>query len=278
MSENPSKSSNESGKVWVAPLRKRNTKGVLYKRPAEIEAKLQALAALPQEDLLRRCEVTDEDDPSYIPSECILHFVRACRGEGRSFNFERLYKVTAARVRQRLPKAESGAGTESLTIGNLRDDAFGRFTNMLAEDYAGYSEKLDYYEIRFDGAVKMLRLDSCKKEWREAKKRGVPLEIDPESGEVAGPAEKGGGSFDPFDSEKLQLEDYRSRLDAAIDVLTPDQRRIIEMIRQKIPIYSEDPSTLTIAQALGKSDKTIRTYRDQAYAAIRAFRRPGEAP
>jgi DNA-binding CsgD family transcriptional regulator len=264
--------------VSIAPLRKTTIKGALYTRPAEIEAKLQELAGLPREELVRRCEVTDEDDPPYVPSECVLHFVRACRGENSSSYFERLYKVIVGRVRQRLPKPETGAGTQSLALENLRDDAFGRFTKLMAEDYGEYAEKLDYFEIRFNGAVKKLRLDSCKKGWREAKKRGAPLEIDPESGEFSGKAEKAGGSFDPFDPENFRLEDYRSRLDGAIDVLTPDQRRIVEMIRKKIPIDSKDPNTLTIAKALGKSEKTIRTYRDQAYAAIRAFRRPGEAP
>ena len=264
------------GRYEVPPLRKRRIDGVLYSRPPEIEAKLHDLYALSREDLVRRCEVTDEDDAAYVPSECVLHFVRACRGDDGTTYFERLYKVTAARVLRRLPKPDTSADTQSLTLENIRDEAFGRFTKLLAEDHAGYSEKLDYYEIRFNGAIKKLRLDSSEKQWREVN-RSAPLEIDPETGEFSGKAEKAGGSFDPFDSEKLQLADYRSRLDAAIDGLTPDQRRIVEMIRKEIPIDSQDPNVLTIAKALGKSEKTIRTHRDQAYAAIRAYRGMGDA-
>lgn len=275
-SEESAKNQPGSAKFSLAPLRKKTSTSAPYTRPREIEAKLIEMAGLPQHEVLRRCEVTDKCDPDYIPSECVLHLVRACRGQGQSEYFCRLYELVAARVLHRLPKPKTSEKTESLALRNLRDDAFGRFTEMLAEDYRGYSEKLDYYEVRFDSAVKMLRLDSSRKVGREAKGE-VPLEIDPDSGEISGKAEKGGGSFDPFNPEKLRLEDYRSRLDAAIDALAPVQRRIIEMIRQEIPISSQDPQAITIAKALGKSEKTIRTYRDQAFAFIRNFCGSGEA-
>jgi DNA-binding CsgD family transcriptional regulator len=45
--------------------------------------------------------------------------------------------------------------------------------------------------------------------------------------------------------------------------------RVIEMLRQGIPIDSKDVDAVTIAKALGKSEKTIRTYRDKAFAVLR---------
>ena len=59
-------------------------------------------------------------------------------------------------------------------------------------------------------------------------------------------------------------------MDAAIEGLPPDQIRIIEMLRQGIPIDSKEAGAVTIAKALGKSEKTIRTHRDKALAALRA--------
>ncbi|MOA70137.1 hypothetical protein D3C78_1987900 [compost metagenome] len=41
------------------------------------------------------------------------------------------------------------------------------------------------------------------------------------------------------------------------------------MLRQEIPIDSKDPSVVTISKALDKSEKTIRTHRDKAFAALR---------
>jgi DNA-binding NarL/FixJ family response regulator len=52
--------------------------------------------------------------------------------------------------------------------------------------------------------------------------------------------------------------------------LPPEQIRIIEMLRQGIPIDSNEPGAVTIARTLRKSEKTIRTHRDHAFAALRA--------
>lgn len=43
------------------------------------------------------------------------------------------------------------------------------------------------------------------------------------------------------------------------------------MLRKGIPIDSKDLDAVTIAKTLGKSEKTIRTHRDKAVAALRAF-------
>ena len=42
------------------------------------------------------------------------------------------------------------------------------------------------------------------------------------------------------------------------------------MLSQGFPIDSQDPDIMTIAKALGRSEKTVRTYRDKAFAALRA--------
>jgi DNA-directed RNA polymerase specialized sigma24 family protein len=41
------------------------------------------------------------------------------------------------------------------------------------------------------------------------------------------------------------------------------------MLRKGVPIDSKEASAVTIAKVLGKSEKTIRTHRDKAFAAIR---------
>jgi DNA-directed RNA polymerase specialized sigma24 family protein len=42
------------------------------------------------------------------------------------------------------------------------------------------------------------------------------------------------------------------------------------MLQRDFPIDSKDPNVITIAKTLGKSEKTIRTHRDKAYATLRA--------
>ena len=65
-------------------------------------------------------------------------------------------------------------------------------------------------------------------------------------------------------------------MDAAIDALPPEQIRIMHMLRQGFPIDSKEPDVMTIAKALGRSEKTIRTYRDKAIATLRLALADGE--
>src|SRR5258705_745678 len=75
--------------------------------------------------------------------------------------FERLYRILTERVLRSLPRAESRDGkTESLTRGIVRDKVFGRFVELLSADRAEYIDKLDYFEVRFDGALASLRRHS----------------------------------------------------------------------------------------------------------------------
>ncbi|WP_419605486.1 RNA polymerase sigma factor [Thiolapillus sp.] len=190
--------------------------------------------------------------------------------------FERLYKILAERVLRSLPRTESADGkTASMTNTIICDKVFDRFAEMLSRDRVEYSEKLDYFEIRFDGALASLKRDA-KKQARRDQNRSVSLEYDDETGELTEEVERAAGSFDPFSQSEIDDPDYRSVLDAAIDTLPPEQMRIIEMLRMGVPIDSKDADAVTIAKVLGKSEKTIRTHRDKAFAALRAVMSGGD--
>lgn len=232
--------------------------------------------SLSREQLIARCAIRGRDDPGYVPSECLLYFVRASRTDNSNAYFERLYKILAERVLRSLPKAENADGkTASLTKSLIREKVFGRFVDLLSGDRNVYSEKLDYFELRFDGALASLRRDAWAQVLRD-QKRSTSLEFDEETGEPSAEVERAKARFDLFSTSEPDAADYRSRLDAAIEALPPEQSRIVEMIRQGIPIDSKEPGAITIARTLGKSEKTIRTYRDKAYAAIRAALTQGD--
>ena len=98
-----------------------------------------------------------------------------------------------------------------------------------------------------------------------------------EDGEVTAQVESAVGSYDPFGSDEFDKKDYRLLLDDAIDRLPELQRRIVVMWRQDIPIESNDPSVESISKVLGKSEKTIRTHRDKAFASLkRCLERKGK--
>lgn len=258
-----------AAKAAVAPLRKRRLSGELYVRDRKVEALIAELAALPRDELLGRAAITKRSDPGYVPSECLVHFIRVSRHDNNEAWFERLYRILIERVLRSLPKSESSDGkTESLTRSLVRDKVFSRFVEMLSADRASYVDKLDYFEVRFDGAVASLRRDAQEQAWRD-ENRSQPLEYDEESGELSAEVETAAGAHDPYDTSSIDDKFYRLRLDAAIDALPPEQIRIIHMLKEGFPIDSKEPDVMTIAKALGRSEKTIRTYRDKAFAALR---------
>jgi DNA-binding CsgD family transcriptional regulator len=257
-------------------LRKRTLNGDLYERDPKVEALLVELSALPRDDLIERASISARADSRYVPSECLIYFIRASRSENGEAWFGRLYRILAERVLRCLPKPDSPDGeTTSLTREVIRDKVFGRFVELLSADRDAYAEKLDYFEIRFDGALANLRRDAQEKAWRD-ENRSKPLEYDDESGELSAEVEEAAGAYDPFATSDFDDANYRLRLEAAIDALPPEQSRIIHMLRQGFPIDSKEPGVMTIAKALGRSEKTVRTYRDKAFATVRAAMSNGE--
>ncbi|MBA3880418.1 MAG: response regulator receiver protein [Sphingobium sp.] len=265
-----------AGGAIVAPLRKRRLSGELYGRDPKIEALIAELADRPRDELVARAEVTKRSDPSYIPSECLVYFIRASRHDNNDVWFQRLYRILIGRVLRSLPRVENSDGkSESLTRGVVRDNVFGRLVELLSADRAAYVDKLDYFEVRFDGALASLRRDAQEKAWRD-ENRSQPLEYDDESGELSSEVEAAAGAYDPSASSDLDDPAYRSRLEAAIEALPTEQSRIVHMLSQGFPIDSKDPDVMTIVKAMGRSEKTIRTYRDKAFAALRAAMTDGD--
>jgi DNA-directed RNA polymerase specialized sigma24 family protein len=174
-----------------------------------------------------------------------------------------------------MPSGESRDGKKiALQESLIREKVVDRFQELLAKDRNAYADKLDFYEVRFDMTLKRLLIAVQRQVWRETK-RSRPLE-NPETGEISAEVEESAGTFDPFNSEEFGGNDYRSRLDAAIDSLTPDQRRIVTMCKMGIPIDSIDPKAVTISKTLKRSEKTIRTERKKAFAAIKKFLQKGD--
>lgn len=252
----------------VAPLRKRDLKEKLYTRFPETEALLEELEGLPRADMVSRCEILSAKSPLYVPTECVLYFVRAGRQVPTDALYERLYKVLIGRLLRQLPKDISGAQSESLFNASVRENALGTFCEWLTTDYLAYCDRLDYFEIRFASGVASLRKDAYRQVGR-IDARQVAIESDEDEGsELLPEVERAAGSYNPFDPEILDVADYRSALLEAIESLPDIQRRILHMMMQDIPIDSIDLKVQTISKALGKVEKTIRNQRGRAFATL----------
>jgi DNA-directed RNA polymerase specialized sigma24 family protein len=253
----------------IPPLKKKTLAGELYTRDAGIESMLSELYSLPRASLVERAQVNRASDPLYIPSECIVHLIRTSRDEEGEVWFGLLFKILSKRILNALPRATTRDGKDtSLTKESIRDEAFGRFVEILSSDRQGYDERLDFFEIKFNGALEKLRLTAQKRAWL-AEKRYASLESDDEGVDLSPEVEQAACAFDPFNVSDLQSRSYRLRLNAAINQLSPLQRRIIHMLRQGFQIDSNDADTMTIVKAVKRSEKTVRTHRDLAFAIIR---------
>lgn len=255
--------------LLIEPLRKATLGGQPYARPALIQSRLGDLLDLPREKILELIRIRDRNAPGYVPSECLVYLLRAARTDNREQWFNTLYGELLERVLRRLPKADSSDGvTRSLKNEAIRDDVLGRMSELITADRSDYSLTLDYFEIRFDSALANLKKDAQDRAWRH-ENRSETLEFNGRTGELPHDVERAAGSFDPLDSDRLDDTVYRSRLYEAIDALPKEQSRIIHMLLEGFPIDSKEPSVVTISSTLGRAEKTVRTYRDKAYATLR---------
>ena len=180
---------------------------------------------------------------------------------------DKLTEKLLLRVARRVPSAaDAGGKTVSLTKMNIREDVRDHFVDLLLSDRKQYDDRLDYYEVNFNGAVAADRRDANDRHWKHENRTA---ELETEDGEVSAQVESAVGDYDPFDVDELDKKDYRFLLNEAIDSLPEFQRRIVVMWRQDIPIESNDPSVESISKVLGKSEKTIRTHRDKAFASLK---------
>jgi len=260
----------------LPPLRKTYSEtGKPYNRYPSNEAKLKELLALSREDIVLRCEKDDEKSSDFVPSECLVHLVRSLRNEPAGPHFERLYAALMKRILQRLPAAERKGGKQVLLKeSQIQEGVIYGFQELLALDRTAYEERLDFWEVAFGMALKKLKITVEVKVWKETN-RTAPLE-NPETGEVWAHVSEAADKSDPFDPEELLKKNYRERLYAAIERLTPEHRRIIKMCLEGFPAHSSDPKVTSIAKVLKVSDKTARTRRQEAEAALkRAFEKGG---
>ncbi|MBU1386038.1 MAG: DNA-binding response regulator [Alphaproteobacteria bacterium] len=191
--------------------------------------------------------------------------------DNRHTCFQELYQALMARVDRALPRFEYEIGDDTgvdLSRARIRDEVRDRLAEMIIADRNAAATRLDFFEARFAAGVAKLRKTAQERIWRDDGRRR-PLEPLEETGELSIEVERAAGSMDLPSSEKWDDPFYRSRLQAAIDALPPEQSRIIEMLQKGIPIESQDPDAPSICKIEGCVEKTVRNRRD---AAIRALR------
>lgn len=138
--------------------------------------------------------------------------------------------------------------------------ALGRFAEILAQDYNGYDERLDFFEIKFTAALAALRRTALFKEYKESG-RETALPDDAEAIDRIQTSEPG---FNPFNSGKYSDPIYRIRMRTAINALPDDQRQVLILDWAGVPFTSSDPAVSTIGSIVGCGEQTARQKRDRS--------------
>lgn len=254
------------------PLRKRKDSGELYRRRDEVEALIDRLEELPRDELIERMRIATPTHQDFLPPECLLHFVRKSKHDNSSRQFELMYKALIARVERAATVAGAvhyvdGKRAITARAAKIIEAVIFAFEVKLTQDRNGYYDGLDYFEINFASAVKLLRSTARTKIDTE-EDREQPLSYNDDEA-ISPEVEAAAGSFDPFNLEKIDDPTYRSALGAAIKELPANEREVVVLMLRGYQIDSNEPSTTTIRSILGCAEKTVRNRRDRALDKLR---------
>lgn len=250
------------------PLKSKDRHGVPFTRPPEIEACLTRLESVGVAARLQAFAIASRRRDGYVPSEALMYFLRRARAAGAQDEFRQIFRLLMKRVGQSLLTTVSDArmaGTQ-----DIREEIMGRFAERIAKDGNGRFGMLDFFEVRFDLAFARFRR-TVLRQIGPASVHTVPLSTDGDEGQdISREVEEAAADFLGGDPQKIDDPAFRLELDAAINALPDDQRRVVGLLRQGFQIDSKDPNIMTIAKMLQCDERTVRNRRDRAYKTLRA--------
>ena len=250
------------------PLKSKDKSGAPFTRPPEIEACLGRLESVDAAARLKAFAVTSRKGSGYVPPEALTHFLRRAWATGARDEFKQIFELLMKRVGQSL--YSTVADSRMAGAQGIREEIMGRFAERIAKDCQGRFAMLDFFEVRFDLAFARFR-KTVLRQIGPASVLTVPLSTDGDEGQDISPeVEAAAADFLGGDPQKIDDPAFRLELDAAIDALPDDQRRVVGLLRQGFQIDSKDPSIMTIAKMLKCDERTVRNRRDRAYKALRA--------
>lgn len=249
-------------------LKKKKKDGSLYKRSPEIETQLEQLENIKAENRIQLFEPSARSHTDFVSSEVLVYFLRRAWTENKESEFEQIFKLLMQRVESSLRSTINNGRMER--AHEIRQEIMARFAVLIAKDCQETSDRLDFYEVRFDMALVAFRFSALRKIGPTADKT-VPLTSDESDNSALSPeVEAAAADFLNGNPSKLDDPSFRFSLMSAIDKLPDDQKQVIGLLLQDFPIDAKDPDTITIARILGCTERTVRNRRDRALKTLRA--------
>lgn len=255
----------------IEPLRKRKPDGAKYTRPTKITDYLTVTKSWPFDLLVKNGSIRDRRHPDYVPTEVLLCHLRQTKSDNSDARFLALYNLVHDRIEAACPRPNIQRGEQQLEdtkLAEIRDQIVEHIVDLILTDRIKYSEQLDFFEIRFERAVRLVRIDSFKKVARKENPK-VALEYE-NTGEVSPEVEDALGRYKTAVWSKDDDLTYRINVRQAIDALPEQERKVIDMILADIPIETKNEGEPSISELLNCTEKTVRNRRDRAMEKLKA--------
>jgi DNA-directed RNA polymerase specialized sigma24 family protein len=157
------------------------------------------------------------------------------------------------------------------SAADIRDEIVSRFVVLVTKDCNSQGDLLDFYEVHFNQAIVALRTSVLRKfKTRVGEVTTIPLgSQEPDSPEISPEVEDALEEFLSGDQQEIDDPAFRSELFAAIDRLPEDQKQVVGLLLQGIPIDAKEKDVMTIARILQCDERTVRNRRDRACKALK---------
>lgn len=248
-------------------LTKKDKNGVVYARPAAIEASIAHAVKEDLETLARRARVSNVESPDFLPLECLVYLLRDARHRDDERILHTLMPPLLLRCEAMLNKGISDSLPNATEI---RENILSDFSLLFAEDGTpNHSDELDYFECRFNRAFRFFRITHLRQEFT----RRPPVEhvsIDDNAPTHHATDEEFRLPPRPLITPGTQVNKvFQNERLRAIISLPSDERKAVILCRVLgYKEESEDPSVVTAAKLCGVTGRTIRNRLSRAEAKL----------
>lgn len=252
----------------VLPLKKTTQEGEPYHRRVEIEQVLNELDGLAPGRLVDRLKCTQQA----VPFEVLIYYLRHAELGLDAAHLEPIFITFYNRLEAALRKTVSDAWLDHAAA--IREEIAERVVEMIAKDRDSQEDSMYYWETNFNGALANLRRDVLRKVGPARRTdpliNAEPLTHEGEDGhEISPEVDVAAADFINLNPSKIDDIAFRSRLQDAINDLPEDERRVVGLRWQGMPIESQDPESETIVRVLGCTEKTVRNRLKRAIKKLR---------
>lgn len=250
----------------VQPLTRRGNGGAVYRRTAEVEAQLAAVAGLPADEVIARAQLCDRADAGYLREEALVYLIRSFHRRGDTQAVNALFTVLLDRCEGQLKHRLGGLGVDGF------EDAYGDVAGELVASMLDLaSDRGDFLQVRFWPTLDRMAISIFRRhvEMQRKMRRTFPVGVHADDDET--PA--GVPDLPDLALPAALLAEYREALEA---VHEPYRTVFVLRYYHGWPVEDRDPAVMTISRYYDKTSRTIRNYLHEAERALAAWR--GEQP